>query len=124
MSIAPFWTGLLLEEEIKHDTNSCAEYWMKIVKKDILQDKSRMRPGLFIRKLYANVTGRLREYENKMRNSGKPSTCIPKKKRTTDSVDCDIAEEKWGGKKKKQKGVYFKAPNTLPKPKTKKKGGK
>ena len=37
-------------------------------------------------------------------------------------MDCDIAEEKWGGKKKKQKGVYFKAPKTLPKPKTKKKG--
>ncbi|KAK6165102.1 hypothetical protein SNE40_023661 [Patella caerulea] len=45
--LSPLWTGRLLDE-IAHDTNSPAEGWMKIVKKDILQGKLRLRPGKFI----------------------------------------------------------------------------
>ena len=74
MSITPLWTGTLLDD-MSHDTNSPAENWMKIVKKDILNDKHRLRPGLFIRKLRTSTNGRLKEYDRKL------DTCKRKRKK-------------------------------------------
>ena len=34
--ICSLWTGMLLEQKTKHDTNSPAENYMKIIKKDML----------------------------------------------------------------------------------------
>ena len=124
MSVAPIWTGLLIPD-VKHDTNSPAENWMKIVKKDIMQNKKKLRPGMFIRKLRTGIKGRIREFRAKMifkkkLDKSKPKSCKVSKETV------EISEEKWGPKKKssKKKSLFFSPPVVIPQPKRKKGTGK
>ena len=55
MPIYPLWTGLILGppalfNETSASTNECAENWMRIVKRNVLEDVTKLRPGEFIRK--------------------------------------------------------------------------
>ena len=68
MPINPLWSGLivgpaLFPEKVKVTlTNSIAENWMRIVKKNILKDESKLRPGDFIRRMYEGISGRIKAF--------------------------------------------------------------
>ena len=112
MPLAPMWTGLCLKEKSR-DTNSKIENWMKIVKKDILQGKTRLRPGAFVRKMHGTLGGRLRVFKNiwKMR-------CM--------LIEMAYLMQKNHGEKRKanvkshQEEKYYKRPAEIPTPKQKK----
>ena len=42
-----------------HYSNALIENWMRIIKLDIFNSKSNIRPGDFIKKLYPNIITRL-----------------------------------------------------------------
>ena len=105
MPLAPVWTGLYLKEKSR-DTNTKIENWMKIVKKDILQGKARLRPGAFVRKLHGTLGGRLLVFKNmwKMR-------CM--------LIEMAYLMQK-NHVKSHQEGKYYKRPAEIPTPKRKK----
>ncbi len=107
MGILPLCTGIILDPGKTHDTNSPAENWMRILKHNILQKKSRMTPSDCIIETRATLKGHIREYES--RGSDIP----PKKdKRREKSKDTFLgSEEVWGGKKGKK---YFVPPPLVP----------
>ena len=69
MSICPLWTGLIIgpskfpEEVNATFTNSVAENWMRIVKNNILNEESKLRPGDFIRRMYEGISGRIKAFD-------------------------------------------------------------
>ena len=69
---------------------------MTIVKQDILQGKTRKRPRLFVRKLRANINGRLKEYGQKIDKMESTT-----KRGKPNSGDFTSAEEKLGGENKR-----------------------
>ena len=113
MPLAPMWTGLCLKEKSR-DTNAEIENWMKIVKKDILQGKTRLRPGAFIRKMHGTLGGRLREFQEYVENEVHAN-----------KDGLFDAKESWEKKRKAnvkshQEGKYYKRPAEIPTPKRKK----
>lgn len=111
MCILPLWTGIMLDGGVTHDTNSCVENWMKILKSDILRRKTRLTPSNFIINVRSNLKGRIREYKTKCCRT---KTKKPKQ-RGLSKNSFSKSEEKWGGKKAK-KGVYFSSPSKLSTP--------
>ena len=61
MALFPLWSGIMLPGEETRDTNSAAELWMRIVKREILQNKGRQRATMVLRKLHTSIAGRLNE---------------------------------------------------------------
>ena len=103
--ILPLWTGLLLRGS-KHDTNSPAGNWMKILKNDILGGKKRLTPSNFIIETRASLKGRLREFQDRGRDTHQKKQRSQKRQEKSSFMN---SEEKRGGKKKK-KGIYFDTP--------------
>ena len=115
MHIYPLWSAVLLGDLQRYAsdhpslnntinpnrvTNAIVENWFGNVKKDFCGgNRTRLRPGEFIRKAYTNVIGRVREVELR------PTKQMRKKKKKTAS-----------------KGRYFGAPtNGMPRPRASKK---
>ncbi|XP_069103185.1 uncharacterized protein [Argopecten irradians] len=108
--IYPLWSGLLLgslgryecdseslpiETNETRDSNANVEAWFRIVKKDILKGKERLRPAKFASKLKRSINARIKELNlPEMR-------CAKRKRRTI-----DVAEEKWSRKRKRGKNRY------------------
>ena len=69
MPICPLWTGLIIGPSKFPGkvnatfTNSVAENWMRIVKKNILNDESKLRPGDSIRRMYEGISGRIKAFD-------------------------------------------------------------
>ncbi|XP_069136756.1 uncharacterized protein [Argopecten irradians] len=108
--IYPLWSGLLLgslgryecdseslpieTNETRH-SNANVEAWFRIVKKDILKGKERLRPAKFASKLKRSINARIKELNlPEMR-------CAKRKRRTI-----DVAEEKLSRKRKRGKNRY------------------
>ena len=112
LALAPLWTGLCLTAQTR-DTNAYVEGWIKIVKKNILQGKTRLSPGHFVRKMHIGLKGRLREFRE---------TFDEQKK--YDKTNIYQAEETWTRKKLPKHGTpkagkYYTSPKTIPTPKSK-----
>ena len=102
MFLFPFWSGLLLKENESRDTNSQAELWMRIVKKEILKVKRKLSPSEFVQRLHVSIRGRLIREDV----SG-PKTL---KHRSKDQEN--LAKEGWK-KVTSSKRTYYQSPTAL-----------
>ena len=69
LPLLPLWSAIILEpHSIKlgmkcdHYSNALIENWMRIVKIDILDSKTNLRPGDFINIMYPSIGSRLKAY--------------------------------------------------------------
>ena len=102
MFLFPFWSGLLLKENESRDTNSQAELWMRIVKKEILKGKRKLSPSEFVQRLHVSIRGRLIREE-----VSRPKTL---KHRSKDQEN--LAKEGWK-KVTSSKRTYYQSPTDL-----------
>ena len=117
LPLIPLWSGLLFPftgEKITRDSNSAVENWFRIVKKDIVQGKTKLRVGQFVLSLYKSLKGRVKA---RVFNFD-----IPAKRKTSKNDEENFmgASEKWGPKtpkKTKQRPKYFEKTSNLPSPK-------
>ena len=65
LPLLPLWSGIILgphSEKVgnrcDHYSNALIENWMRIIKLDIFNSKSNIRPGDFMKKLYPNIMTR------------------------------------------------------------------
>ena len=112
MPICPLWTGLIIGpskfpgKANATFTNSIAENWMRIVKKNILNEESKLRPGDFIRRMYDGISRRIKAFEFAFH----PISCkVMKKTKIGNSriIDDSQIEKNWE-RRKKSRG-YFKS---------------
>ncbi|WAR04524.1 LOW QUALITY PROTEIN: hypothetical protein MAR_019893, partial [Mya arenaria] len=83
------WSGLLVGDISRHmsnndcdklltrDTNSTCESWFNVVKSSLLGKHGPQRIGLFVKTVYKDVKGRLREYLGDAELKGKETTPVP-----------------------------------------------
>lgn len=117
MHLYPMWSGMLLQNKTR-DTNSQAELWMRITKREILKGKKKVTPATFVRRMHVSLRGRLRR-----KSLPKKSKCfsISKAKQQEET----FANEKWERKKPTpKKSKYYSKPSELPMPKRRTKGSK
>ena len=113
MPICPLWTGLIIGPALfpgKVDvtfTNSIAENWMRIVKKNILKDETKLRPGDFIRRMYEGISGRIKAFDFAFLPI---SSKVSKKTKTKRKINDSQVEEIW--ERRKSKRSYFKSCQT------------
>ena len=113
MPICPLWTGLIIGPALFPGkvnvtfTNSIAENWMRIVKKNILKDETKLRPGDFIRRMYEGISGRIKAFDFAFLPI---SSKVLKKTKTKRKINDSQVEEIW--ERRKSKRSYFKSCQT------------
>ena len=113
MPICPLWTGLIIGPALFPGkvnvtfTNSIAENWMRIVKKNILKDETKLRPGDFIRRMYEGISGRIKAFDFAFLPI---SSKVLKKTKTKRIINDSQVEEIW--ERRKSKCSYFKSCQT------------
>ena len=113
MPICPLWTGLIIGPALFPGkvnvtfTNSIAENWMRIVKKNILKDETKLRPGDFIRRMYEGISGRIKAFEFAFLPI---SSKVLKKTKTKRKINDSQVEDIW--ERRKSKRSYFKSCQT------------
>ena len=110
MPICPIWSSLILgpvispgEFNVRY-SNAIAENWMRIIKSNILNNETKLRPGDFLRKMREGLEGRIRAF-----NFAFEPLSYKVFKRTKDFCtfqDTTLVEEIW--QKRKKKCTYFK----------------
>ena len=111
LPLVPLWSGIILgpatigtDNKITHFSNAVAENWMRVVKIDILQSKTCLRPGDFIRMLYPSITNRLAAFRFAFHPRATKVFTKYKRSRSVLEQDC---EEEWARKNKKHCGYLF-----------------
>ncbi|KAK9978614.1 hypothetical protein ABG768_020358 [Culter alburnus] len=135
MAIFPMWSGVMLGDLKRHsadkdtsfedekqiqdktrETNCHVEGWFSIVKQHILQKARRLRPGNFVRKMYASLQGRYIEHIILL---------IKLLKSPRNLKDIRFAEESWAKKEEKTgsskagHSKFYSVPPRIPGPKKK-----
>ena len=96
MYLYSLWSGLLLIDSLTRDTNSQAELWRRIPKKDILKSKHKFSTTNFIKVFNPSIKGRLIKYEFACR--GKKSKSI---------IDETNAKKVWNRALNKQRIIHI-----------------
>ena len=112
--ICPLWTSLILgpvmapNESDVRSSNAIVENWMRILKINILQNQTKLRPGDFLRKIREGLEGRIRAFGFAFEplSSKILKTKVPRKIK-----DNKLAEEIWQ-RRKKNKTTYFMTTNS------------
>ncbi|WAR14967.1 hypothetical protein MAR_005072 [Mya arenaria] len=130
MPLAPLWTGIMLEADMKsgiqltRDTNNTVENWFRIVKCDSLQGKKKLRVGLFVRRIHVVLIGRLTGYlsgldENIQKSKFQKQGSKRSKCRDNDGECQYDAKESWEkpNKRNKRKSFHYTPTKDFPTPK-------
>ena len=114
MPICPLWTSSILGpvmvpngSDVRY-SNAVAENWMRILKINILQNQTKLRPGDFLRKIRQGLNGRIRAFDFAFEPLSSKILKINKISRK--SKDNKFAEENWQ-RRKESKTKYFMTTN-------------
>ncbi|KAI6648693.1 hypothetical protein LOD99_7919 [Oopsacas minuta] len=112
LPILPLWSGIILGphslsvgNNYSYYSNAIVENWMRIVKLDILNSKSNLRPGDFIRVLYPGITSRISAFNFTFHP--RADKFFKGRKRIRD-ISEEKCNEEWSRKKKQHCG-YLKS---------------
>ena len=89
-------------------SNAVAENWMRILKINILQNQTNLRPGDFLRKIRQGLNGRIRAFDFAFEPLS--SKILKTNKISRKSKDNKFAEENWK-RRKESKTKYFMTTN-------------
>ena len=108
LPILPLWSGIILghhgtsvgnvEKDYCHYSNAIIENWMRIVKIDILQSKTNLRPGDLIKQLHDGIFSRMSAFKFAFHPRADNIFRIHKRIRENSE---ELTTEEWSGKIKK-----------------------